>query len=416
MASVCGSGGYSSFSYGVVDPNTGDIKDQHEKRVGDSVVGKYSLIESDGSKRIVEYEASAGKGFNAIVRKEPTIVTQPSGPIGPGLLGLGPLVVPANQSVGPANQSVAPPLPSLLAPAQADPIISANATPIVPVGSPDHPEQMGQPSSLPLPDANIDLSGKPRSEVLPAPGTLPHPGTLVHPSSQVLPGTLPGNLAPLPGALINQPRLVPSGAVSHQTVFAQHGFGQRDVLPYPDANSFKTYPAFIDNSRFLNPYVNQLSDNFVRPGYTDFAGANRLANPISGPQGVPAVSHFSNSIVHEATRAYPRSHAFGYNGAYGGPYGGSNGGYGRFGAHGQPGVLSALGQTGALGAQGQTGAFGTPLSHGPADFLSHGVGPYGVAHSYTSLTRGEAYPHGYGGYGSRFNGANGADVGAGLPW
>uniref|UniRef100_A0A2A4JLT2 Cuticle protein n=1 Tax=Heliothis virescens TaxID=7102 RepID=A0A2A4JLT2_HELVI len=71
VASAYGSGGYSSFSYGVSDPITGDVKDQHEKRVGDSVVGKYSLLESDGTKRIVEYAANAATGFNAVVRKEP---------------------------------------------------------------------------------------------------------------------------------------------------------------------------------------------------------------------------------------------------------------------------------------------------------------------------------------------------------
>ncbi|CAB3250564.1 unnamed protein product [Arctia plantaginis] len=384
VASVYGSS-YSSFSYGVVDPNTGDIKDQHEKRVGDSVVGKYSLLESDGTKRIVEYEASAATGFNAVVRKEPGGEGQPSEP-----LGLEPLP-------GSANQSIAPAQPSPLAPAQVAPNTSANATPIAP---PAHPGQMGQPGSPPLPVANSDLSGKPHSENLFTPATGQNPGALVHPSSEVQSGNLPvkGTLTPLPCTLTHQTPLVKFCAVSHQTVFAQHGFGQRDILSYPGANGPQTYPAAISNSTPLNPYVKSLSDNFIRQGYASFAGANGLGSPISGPQGVPAVSHFSNSIVHEAPHAYPGSRAFGYNGAYGGPYGGSYGGYGGFGAYDQHS---------ALGAQ---------WLRGPGNFLAHGVGPYGVAHSYTSLTRGEAYPHGYGGYGARFNGASGADVGAGLPW
>ncbi|KAM3958075.1 uncharacterized protein ACR2FA_007935 [Aphomia sociella] len=70
VAAAQASGGYSSFSYGVSDPHTGDVKDQHEQRVGDSVVGQYSLLESDGTKRVVDYAAHPHTGFNAVVRKE----------------------------------------------------------------------------------------------------------------------------------------------------------------------------------------------------------------------------------------------------------------------------------------------------------------------------------------------------------
>jgi hypothetical protein len=69
-----GNVGQSSFSYGVRDPNTGDVKDQHESRVGDRVVGQYSLLESDGTKRVVDYEANPHTGFNAVVRKLGTAV------------------------------------------------------------------------------------------------------------------------------------------------------------------------------------------------------------------------------------------------------------------------------------------------------------------------------------------------------
>ncbi|XP_075992705.1 uncharacterized protein LOC142987667 [Anticarsia gemmatalis] len=86
------SGGISSFSYGVSDPTTGDIKDQlHEKRVGDSVVGQYSLLEADGTKRIVEYSAHPQTGFNAIVKKDPALGVHHSSfgyngsPLGSGL-------------------------------------------------------------------------------------------------------------------------------------------------------------------------------------------------------------------------------------------------------------------------------------------------------------------------------------------
>ncbi|XP_061707650.1 larval/pupal rigid cuticle protein 66-like [Cydia pomonella] len=69
-------GGYE-YSYGVSDPHTGDVKSQHETRVGDSVRGQYSLLESDGSKRIVDYAADAHTGFNAVVRKDPGLHPAP---------------------------------------------------------------------------------------------------------------------------------------------------------------------------------------------------------------------------------------------------------------------------------------------------------------------------------------------------
>lgn len=58
------------FSYGVSDPHTGDSKSQEEYREGDVVKGSYSLIEADGSKRIVEYTSDPHNGFNAVVHKE----------------------------------------------------------------------------------------------------------------------------------------------------------------------------------------------------------------------------------------------------------------------------------------------------------------------------------------------------------
>nr|AYA49972.1 cuticular protein 67 [Leptinotarsa decemlineata] len=62
------------FGYSVNDPHTGDSKSQQESRHGDAVQGSYSLIESDGTRRIVEYTADAHNGFNAVVHKEPAAV------------------------------------------------------------------------------------------------------------------------------------------------------------------------------------------------------------------------------------------------------------------------------------------------------------------------------------------------------
>lgn len=68
------------FEYGVHDPHTGDIKKQYEERDGDTVRGYYSLVEPDGSIRLVEYTADSKNGFQAVVKKignshHPTTVT-----------------------------------------------------------------------------------------------------------------------------------------------------------------------------------------------------------------------------------------------------------------------------------------------------------------------------------------------------
>lgn len=59
-----------SYAYNVQDALTGDSKTQEESRDGDIVKGSYSLIEPDGSRRIVKYYADPVNGFNAVVEKE----------------------------------------------------------------------------------------------------------------------------------------------------------------------------------------------------------------------------------------------------------------------------------------------------------------------------------------------------------
>ncbi|XP_045507025.1 cuticle protein 18.6-like [Colias croceus] len=58
-----------SFDYSVKDPHTGDEKEHWETRDGDKVKGSYTLMETDGTKRIVEYEADDKNGFNAVVHR-----------------------------------------------------------------------------------------------------------------------------------------------------------------------------------------------------------------------------------------------------------------------------------------------------------------------------------------------------------
>ncbi|CAG4959903.1 unnamed protein product [Colias eurytheme] len=59
-----------SYAYDVHDSLTGDSKSQHESRDGDVVHGSYSLVDSDGTKRTVDYTADPVNGFNAVVHKE----------------------------------------------------------------------------------------------------------------------------------------------------------------------------------------------------------------------------------------------------------------------------------------------------------------------------------------------------------
>lgn len=62
-----------SYAYDVQDPFTGDSKSQVETRNGDVVKGQYSLLDSDGTKRTVDYSADPINGFNAVVSKTPIV-------------------------------------------------------------------------------------------------------------------------------------------------------------------------------------------------------------------------------------------------------------------------------------------------------------------------------------------------------
>ena len=71
-----------SYSYSVNDASTGDNKSQSETRNGDVVTGQYSLVEADGTRRIVDYTADDVNGFNAVVRKEGAVkVVAPIAPV-----------------------------------------------------------------------------------------------------------------------------------------------------------------------------------------------------------------------------------------------------------------------------------------------------------------------------------------------
>lgn len=66
------------FGYDVADTVTGDYKSQTEQRDGDIVQGQYSLVDPDGTRRIVDYTADSVNGFNVVVRKEPLVAAAPA--------------------------------------------------------------------------------------------------------------------------------------------------------------------------------------------------------------------------------------------------------------------------------------------------------------------------------------------------
>ncbi|XP_044258224.1 larval cuticle protein A2B-like [Tribolium madens] len=88
-----------SFAYDVKDSLTGDFKSQVETRSGGVVRGQYSVIDPDGTKRIVDYTADPIHGFNAVVRKAPIVNVVP------------PVVAPAPVVPAPTLARVAPVIP-----------------------------------------------------------------------------------------------------------------------------------------------------------------------------------------------------------------------------------------------------------------------------------------------------------------
>ncbi|XP_043283495.1 uncharacterized protein [Venturia canescens] len=96
-----------SFTYDVQDPITGDSKAQYETRNGDIVQGSYSLIEADGTRRIVDYTADPINGFNAVVSREPAVAA-----IAAPAVGYAPAVGVAPAPAGIVPEAAAPEIPS----------------------------------------------------------------------------------------------------------------------------------------------------------------------------------------------------------------------------------------------------------------------------------------------------------------
>lgn len=70
-----------SFAYDVQDTITGDSKSQIESRNGNLVQGQYSVVDPDGTRRVVDYTADPVNGFNAVVSKQPLVKAVAAAPV-----------------------------------------------------------------------------------------------------------------------------------------------------------------------------------------------------------------------------------------------------------------------------------------------------------------------------------------------
>lgn len=348
MASAHCSSGAASFSYGVSDPNTGDIKDQHEKRDGGNVVGKYSLIESDGTKRVVEYSASDATGFNAVVHKEPTGLAGAVNTLGHAGLAHGAL---AAGSLAHGGLGVAAPA------------IHPATLPHTSIGAASLTH--GAQNAVSYSNANILNSG------------LAH-GSLNH--GRILANGLAGNIA---GGYANHA----APAVSQYSTTVVHG-----VRPYAGqyagAYGIGAQPSLAHGASLGHGAA--LASRSLGYGYGNtLAGGLALNHGLAGNlagvyagRGTPAVSQYSHSIVHDVR-------------PYAGQYAGAYRGYGaQLGALAHGGLASAAaGWASPLANAGWTsplanGILGSPLAHGglasplalgglgigaPAPALAHGV-------------------------------------------
>ncbi|CRK90722.1 CLUMA_CG004415, isoform A [Clunio marinus] len=122
------------YTYSVNDALTGDSKSQSESRQGDVVTGQYSLIEADGTRRIVDYTADPVNGFNAVVRKEAAVVAKVAKVVAPAYGYPAAIAHPVAKVVAPAYgypAAIAHPVAKVVAPAYHAPI-AAVAHPAVP--------------------------------------------------------------------------------------------------------------------------------------------------------------------------------------------------------------------------------------------------------------------------------------------
>lgn len=112
-----------SFAYDVQDTLTGDSKSQIESRSGNVVQGQYTVVDPDGTRRIVDYTADPINGFNAVVQKQPLVKAVAAAPVvaapAPVVAAAAPAPVVAAPAPVVAARFAAPAAPFVAAPAVA---------------------------------------------------------------------------------------------------------------------------------------------------------------------------------------------------------------------------------------------------------------------------------------------------------
>lgn len=147
-----------SYGYDVNYPLTGDSKTQHETRDGDGVRGGYSFIESDGSRRIVDYFSDSVNGFNAIVRKEPAVAKPaPVVEARPAAVAVvrptAPILVPGPATVSPVT-AVRPASVAVVRPAAVAPVFVPKPAAVYPVVA-TRPVAVVKPAAVAAPAVGV---------------------------------------------------------------------------------------------------------------------------------------------------------------------------------------------------------------------------------------------------------------------
>ncbi|XP_043067550.2 larval cuticle protein A3A-like [Drosophila bipectinata] len=96
------------YAYDVQDSLSGDSKSQVEERDGDVVRGEYSLIDSDGFKRTVQYTADPINGFNAVVNREPLVKAVAVAPVVKTIAPVATYAAPAHYAAPAVVKTLAP--------------------------------------------------------------------------------------------------------------------------------------------------------------------------------------------------------------------------------------------------------------------------------------------------------------------
>ncbi|VVD01055.1 unnamed protein product [Leptidea sinapis] len=210
-----------AFEYSVRDPHTGDNKAQWEKRDGDVVTGAYSLVEPDGSIRVVDYRADDKTGFQANVKR------------------IGPNVHPVATPIYKANIPVlghAPLAPIVVGPV-AKYIKSAPAFAPAPI--------------LPLPAPILP----PPAPLLPPPAPLlPPPAPLLPPTAPILPAPLP---VPKPWPLpLPKPGYGYGPPLAPAPIYAAPAPILPAPLPLPKPWPLPDYPQYAYNYAVYDPVTN----------------------------------------------------------------------------------------------------------------------------------------------------------------